>query len=649
MAFLKSRKRRISLSWAGKTLSIALAAGFLYGAETSPAYSAETTATSQGQANNKNIQNAHSGNAIAVPSHQQLQETPATPKITIPTILNQRDIDLYQEVFALQKDGKWQAADKLIRQINDDVLMSYVLHQRYMHPTKYRSKYTELRDWMRYYADHPDARRVYRLAKRRQGRARGPKRPVSQYFKYDPPEEIRIVDDLPKPPTPRRSRAENREVATFKARLRREISRGRPERAEKRFWAFARLDLLSDVEYDVALGQLAKSYYFEGADEKAYSLANLGSERSREFFSEGNWYAGLAAWRMGNYALSAKHFSYVAANPHSGDWTGSAGAFWAARANTMIGQPEKSVEYLHQAAKEKHTFYGIIAARQLGLNLTYDWSLPDISQEGLEKLMSYPAIERAMALREVGRLSDADKEFRLFWGREGRRHQTDLIALAAHLNLPSAQLILSKNMAKYNIELPDSVKYPLPDWQPRYDGFQVDRALMFGWMHQESNFMTRAHSGAGAYGLMQVTPSTASFIMNDRSLRGSRKNDLLIPDLNMQISQKYMKHLLDGDPSGANFLWFAAAYNAGPGNLVKWERKSRHGGDPFLFIESLIAWETRNHIERVFANMWIYRNRLGQQAPSLDALASGAWPIYESIDHEYGFLTTGNAALSTEE
>ena len=40
----------------------------------------------------------------------------------------------------------------------------------------------------------------------------------------------------------------------------------------------------------------------------------------------------------------------------------------------------------------------------------------------------------------------------------------------------------------------------------------------------------------------------------------------------------------------------------------------------------------RLFIERVLANLWIYRKRLGQPAPSLDGIASGDWPTYVALD-----------------
>ena len=70
--------------------------------------------------------------------------------------------------FALQEEGHWSQADALIKRIQDPLLMGHVRFQRLMHPTLYRSSYGELWTWMEAYADHPGARRVHLLAKRRQ-------------------------------------------------------------------------------------------------------------------------------------------------------------------------------------------------------------------------------------------------------------------------------------------------------------------------------------------------------------------------------------------------------------------------------------------------------------------------------------------------
>jgi len=53
-----------------------------------------------------------------------------------------------------------------------------------------------------------------------------------------------------------------------------------------------------------------------------------------------------------------------------------------------------------------------------------------------------------------------------------------------------------------------------------------------------------------------------------------------------------------------------------------------------LFIESIPSKQTRIYIEKVVANLWIYRNRFGQPTPSLDAVASNQWPAYDSFDSQ---------------
>jgi len=54
--------------------------------------------------------------------------------------------------------------------------------------------------------------------------------------------------------------------------------------------------------------------------------------------------------------------------------------------------------------------------------------------------------------------------------------------------------------------------------------------------------------------------------------------------------------------------------------------------DPLMFVESLPSRETRLFVERVLANLWIYRSRLGQPLPSLEDVAAGDWPSYTPLD-----------------
>ena len=202
-----------------------------------------------------------------------------------------------------------------------------------------------------------------------------------------------------------------------------------------------------------------------------------------------------------------------------------------------------------------------------------------------------------------------------------------LLAVTFALDLPAAQIDIA--LAGDDREL-EAGLFPIPHYTPE-NGFKVDRALLYALMRQESKFKTDATSRVGARGLMQLMPNTASFISGDRSLRyKSGRERLYDPSYNMELGQTYVDHLMTRAVDGDLFN-LAAAYNGGPGNLRRWKR-AVEVEDPLLFIESIPNRESRDFVEKVLTNFWVYRARLGQPAPSRDKVAAGELPLYEAID-----------------
>lgn len=555
--------------------------------------------------------------------------TASNQEIAIPEILSPGDISTYQQIFALQESGNWPKADRLIRKLKNDILMGHVLYQRYMHPTKYRSKFVELRDWMKHHADHPGAKRVYRLAMhRRPKNARRPKAPTPLYY------ESQAAVKKKRPARVRRTKDE-RERRKYESRVRSKISYylriRRPDRAEKRLWAAENLGLFDELAFDTQLSRIASRYFYLGNAEKAAALGGMASTRSSDALPEAAWIAGLGAWRLGDFAHAAQHFEAVANSSDSGPWLGSAGSYWAARAHLKSHAPDKVLAMLNQAARNPRTFYGSIAARQLGLREPFDWSRPSLDKVQLAQIKAYPGVARAIALKQAGRENHGDREYRWSSRRLPPSARDALLRGATALDFPASQATLARQTLRRNGTAVDAALYPVPSWAPS-DGFKMDRAILYAFIRQESNFMQHAKSSAGARGVMQLMPRTASYIARDRSLRGSRRNKLFEPNFNMSLGQKYLLYLLDKKTTHDNLFLVATAYNAGPGNLAKWLRAIDHREDWLMFIESLPKRETRNYVERVMANLWAYRSRFGQPSPSLDAIARGAWPTYTSLD-----------------
>ena len=127
-------------------------------------------------------------------------------------------------------------------------------------------------------------------------------------------------------------------------------------------------------------------------------------------------------------------------------------------------------------------------------------------------------------------------------------------------------------------------------------------------------------------------PRTANYVLRERRFGGDGRRQLFDPALNLDVGQRYIAHLLNQDGVDGDLLRLMVAYNGGPGNLLKWLGQMEDLDDPLLFIESIPSFETRRFIEHVLANFWIYRARLGQPLPSLDALAAGDSPAYISLD-----------------
>ncbi|MEQ8666815.1 MAG: lytic transglycosylase domain-containing protein [Rhodospirillales bacterium] len=540
--------------------------------------------------------------------------------------LSSADEALYREIFSVQENGDWKRADRLIAELSDRLLLGHVLAQRYLHPTKYRSKYKELKDWMAEYADHPQANRIYKLALRR--------RPANWNYpeKPDMPSTRSVVYDRIEPlPAKSLSSSNRRKANQYRRTIKRYLARGATLAAKRLLQSADVRNLLSDAQYDDLAGRQGFRYFIDERDDWALEWAGTAAKRSGALVPDAHWAAGLAAYRLGKVAEAAEYFEVVALSNRSSGGFKAAGGFWAARSYLRARQPAKVVPMLMIAAEYDRTFYGLLARHILGHDMMFQWNDPPAHQHAVETVSAIPRGRRALALIHVGQTREAERELR-YLALQTREDDLDaalgVLAIANHANLPQLAIRLDETV------LPDTgfhgAAYPLPAWRPE-GGFTIDPALVYALIRQESRFNPEAKSWAGARGLMQLMPRTASFVTNDRKYHRSRTPYLYNPTLNMTIGQRYIEILRDDQRINGSLVAMLAAWNGGPGNLNKWRRSTEFHGDPLLFIEAIPSRETRDFVEKVMANLWIYRHRLGEPTPSLDALAAGEWPIYTPV------------------
>ena len=540
-------------------------------------------------------------------------------------ILPDADRDTYRRIFAVQERGDWATADRLIATLSDDVLMGHVLYQRYMHPTAWRSTYRELRGWLAQYADHPGADKIHKLAMKRRGGAAVPVSPRRRAFRPTAAHSVYAVAG---------SGAEGRTPygRTVARQVRSLIHRERPTQALDLLNSGKVRNRLPADERDALMARIAWSYYVEGKLARAFDMATDVALRNRRAAPLADWYAGLAAWRLGKPAIAASHFGELARAAGISGWTRGAAAYWAARSHFAARDPAAAVPMLERAAATGLTFYGLIAQRQLGRASGVDWSAPASDTPAQSALLAIGQVRRGAALALIGKRDLAEAELRRAHGRLDPSLDLALAALAHELDLPATQLAVGLASP-----MPiGAALFPVPDVAPE-TGFRVDRALLFAVARQESRFIPDATSRAGARGLMQIMPRTAQHITRDASYRAAGAARLADPAHSLDLAQRYLQELMGyGEPYG-NLFTTAVAYNAGPGNLARWMRQMEAGAvtgaaDPLTFIESIPSAETRGYVERVMTNLWLYRMRLGQPAPSLDDAAAGTWPVYRAVE-----------------
>lgn len=560
-------------------------------------------------------------------------------------ILSPTDRALYREIFLIQKDGQWEEAQKRINLLSNPILLGHVTEQRLMHPTDYRSPYAELRDWLGLYPDHPDATRIYRLARRRQpNNVKGAQKP----HKVEKTSFSLEEDDTEKESeTPRIVygpeviRGHDRAARQILAKAHRNVRREYLTVTEKTLRGGARKQL-SKAELGEGLARVAQGWLRWGNLERALALAEEGIDLSDSYYPLAYWTAGMSAWQLGNFKVAQKHFISLSQSALTSREFRARGAWWASRVALRDKQFEDYATLLQVAAKENATFYGTLARHALGLDVP-ESPAPNTEQLPIEVLRKDARLIRAMALLEVGEILRAEEELLQLGEIQDPEVAAAILLLAeraqlAQLSVRAAgELLESKAFSESTSNDLLSSLYPFPAWIPE-DGFRIDRALLYAIIREESRFNPEATSRSGARGVMQLMPATAAFITGERELRSqSGRRALHDPDLNINIGQTYLLHLIANKEIDTSLIHILAGYNAGPGNLSRWNKHLASRGiraedDVFLYLETLPALETRRYCLKVLRSLWHYRDRLGQSKPTLRALVSREPPRYHSLD-----------------
>lgn len=340
-----------------------------------------------------------------------------------------------------------------------------------------------------------------------------------------------------------------------------------------------------------------------------------------------HWVAGLAAFQLNDFTLAESHFAAAADRPPSDGWTRAGAHYWRGRALIGAGRSEAAHAAFAAAAAWPATFYGQLAEAQLGRDTPLDFSTPDLGVAGFADFIGrYPGAYRAVALAQIGRLSDVEMELRRLHADLPDTDDRAFLSLAEVLAAPAAQV----RAAEFGDDATAAGHCPITSFAPE-DGFRLDRAVLLAVVRQESRFDPTAVSSSNARGLMQILPSTAADIDKGAPYRAQPRL-LAEPGRNMRLGQTYLEWLKGRVSARGDLGLVFAAYNGGPGWLSRWLAETTWTDDPLMLLEALPRAESRDYAERTLAFVGLCRKRFGQSALELEALAAGSPAFYRPQD-----------------
>jgi len=535
-----------------------------------------------------------------------------TQAAAVPAQLSQSERQLYKDIFAAIEREQWDLAEGLLKRAEGGLLHQIALAEYYTHANSPRVSADQIAQWFTAGVDLPHAPQLGRLGSGR-GLQQLPVFPATQSFSRQPEPSKRI---RPRPVNDGTMPSQSSSAI---------LDAIRNDDPASAYAILQQVDpMLSPAARAEWRQRVAWSFYIENDDQNALALAETVSQGTGPWVAEGEWVAGLAAWRLGYCSLAGEAFARAAQQATNVELAAAA-HYWAHRSLIRCREPDAAAQHLSAAARYDETLYGMLAIDQLGIIVPAEVPAQPFSSEDWRSIQDRRNVRVAAALMEIGRPALADEVLR-HEARIGRAQDYPAMArLAREMGLPSTQLFMAQYVP-YGMRSDPSLRFPIAHWQPA-TGWRVDPSLAFAHALQESNFRASAVSPANARGLMQIMPGTARD-HNRRLNLGASYTDLNDPAVNLAYGQQHLEMLRDSGATQGLLPKIMAAYNAGLTPVDRWNYEVNDQGDPLLWMESIPYWETRGYVAIVMRNYWMYERAAGVASPSRRALAQGRWPEF---------------------
>lgn len=326
------------------------------------------------------------------------------------------------------------------------------------------------------------------------------------------------------------------------------------------------------------------------------------------------WDQAYAAYKEKDYRKAAALWDRASAQHGSHDETEPQALYWKARALEKAGDSSSKSAYRRVMENFPFSYYGVMAARRLG-TVTSAPSLPPAPQDfgGSDLLRQVSQLNRKGLHAEAREVLDYHvqthqdrahtKDTAFAYYASGDYHRAMMLAHEI-LDTGPSSAVFDKNDPLVRLLFP--IAYPAEVKQSS-SAVGLPQGAVLGIMREESLFQVDVRSHAGALGLMQLMPGTAT--MQARQMGYDfdlgRVRD---PKTNIKLGSAFFDKMV-GD-FGNHIPLAIMAYNAGPGNVRKWLKAK--GSLPMdEFVEEIPFSETRGYIKRVLRSMQVYGHLCG--------------------------------------
>ncbi len=325
----------------------------------------------------------------------------------------------------------------------------------------------------------------------------------------------------------------------------------------------------------------------------------------RDDYTSLMWLGGTKAMSLNSPGSAAPLFYRYGAAAQTPQ-TRAKGFYWAGRAASSAGDAGAANRYFDMAANHPTAFYGMLALERVGRPIPALTDAPKASPSPAERA-AFAAKPITLAVREVARSSDwktAVRFFREISDQAESESDHVLVAdLASSLGRRDLGVILGQAAHSDGMVNFQKVAFPLIPPPPG-----ADWTMVHAISRQESQFAMNAVSHAGARGLMQLMPGTAREQAGKIGLSYDTTALMTDASYNLRLGDAYFARMMDF--FGGSYPMAVAAYNAGPGNVLKFIRSNgdpRQGSVDWVdWIEKIPLSETRNYVQRVLENAVVY-------------------------------------------